>query len=66
MHGLKAPLCKGSCHGEAVTEGLLRKSSKIPDNFEKLQLIQSNASIYTREALLLSPAKPKKTGLSIS
>ena len=23
MHGLKAPLCKGSCHGKAVTEGLL-------------------------------------------
>ncbi len=23
LHGLKAPLCKGSCHGEAVTEGLL-------------------------------------------
>lgn len=23
MRGLKAPLCKGSCHGKAVTEGLL-------------------------------------------
>ena len=24
LHGLKAPLCKGSCHGKAVTEGLLQ------------------------------------------
>ena len=23
LNGLKAPLCKGSCHGFAVTEGLL-------------------------------------------
>ena len=65
MHGLKAPLCKGSCHGKAVTEGLLRKSSKYPTILKNYNLFKTIppvlcAALYTREALILSPAKPKK------
>ncbi len=63
MHNLKAYLCKGSGHGEAVTEGLLRESSKYP-HLKKLQLIQNNPSLYTKEGLFL--VKSKKPGLSIN
>ena len=41
MHGLKAPLCKGSCHGKAVTERLLRKSSKYPTILKNYNLFKS-------------------------
>jgi hypothetical protein len=63
MHGLKAHLCKGSCHGEAVAEGLLRKSSKYSAFLKNYNLFKAippalrATSLYTREALI--PAKPK-------
>ena len=50
---------------KVVTEGLLRKSSKYPTILKNHNLFKAIppvlcAALYTREALILSPAKPKK------
>ena len=63
IHGLRAHLCKGSCHGEAVAEGLLRESPKYSAFLKNYNLFKAippalrATSLYTREALI--PAKPK-------
>ncbi len=47
----KAPLCKGSWHGKAVTEGLLASLASNPSEFRFAQ----PTSPYTGEALNLFP-----------
>ena len=59
----KAPLCKGSCHANSVTEGLMRYNAAIsPESYANALLSTAQSlraafrrptSLYTREALVL-------------
>ncbi|MCI7648906.1 MAG: hypothetical protein MSS46_01950, partial [Oscillospiraceae bacterium] len=61
---LKAPLCKGSCHGKAVTEGLLRESSKYSAFLKNYNLFKTispalRTTIFSHNRGIISCEAPK-------